>query len=70
MQLALAHILALSPLTLAAPAALSGPWQDAYSKARTALAELSLSDKVGIVTGVGWSRMSILVLIAKEDGIS
>ncbi|KAK7189677.1 Beta-glucosidase cel3A [Paraphaeosphaeria sporulosa] len=29
-------------------------WDDAYAKATTALAKLSLSDKVGIVTGTGW----------------
>lgn len=32
------------------------PWATAYSKAQTALAKLSLQDKVGIVTGVGWNR--------------
>ncbi|KAJ4356420.1 glycoside hydrolase 3 [Didymosphaeria variabile] len=29
-------------------------WDDAYAKATTALAKLSLSDKVGIVSGTGW----------------
>ncbi|KAH7018573.1 glycoside hydrolase family 3 protein [Microdochium trichocladiopsis] len=31
-------------------------WDAAYTKARTALSKLSLSDKVGIVTGVGWNQ--------------
>jgi beta-glucosidase len=29
-------------------------WDEAYSKATAALAKLSQSDKIGIVTGVGW----------------
>lgn len=29
-------------------------WDDAYAKATTALAKLSASEKVGIVTGTGW----------------
>lgn len=29
-------------------------WDDAYSKATSALAKLSLADKVGIVSGTGW----------------
>ncbi|KAF2751276.1 glycoside hydrolase family 3 protein [Sporormia fimetaria CBS 119925] len=31
-------------------------WDSAYSKATTALAKLSQSDKIGIVTGVGWQN--------------
>ena len=33
-----------------------GPWIPAYSKAATALAKLSNTDKVGIVTGLGWQK--------------
>jgi beta-glucosidase len=31
-----------------------GTWDDAYTKATAALAKLSASDKIGIVTGTGW----------------
>lgn len=31
-----------------------GTWDDAYAKATTALAKLSIGDKVGIVSGTGW----------------
>ncbi|CAO2651518.1 Nn.00g040880.m01.CDS01 [Neocucurbitaria sp. VM-36] len=31
-----------------------GSWDDAYTKATAALAKLSQTDKIGIVTGVGW----------------
>jgi hypothetical protein len=31
-----------------------GTWDDAYTKATAALAKLSASEKIGIVTGVGW----------------
>ena len=34
----------------------SGAWASAYSKAAAALAKLSNNDKVGIVTGIGWSN--------------
>jgi beta-glucosidase len=33
-----------------------GTWDAAYTKATAALAKLSQSDKIGIVTGVGWSK--------------
>ena len=33
-----------------------GAWSAAYSKARTALANLSNQDKVNIVTGIGWTK--------------
>lgn len=35
--------------------ALAQDWESAYSQAQSALSGLSLSDKVGIVTGVGWN---------------
>nr|QIK02131.1 glycoside hydrolase family 3 [fungal sp.] len=35
--------------------ALAQDWDSAYSQAQSALSGLSLSDKVGIVTGVGWN---------------
>jgi beta-glucosidase len=31
-----------------------GTWDEAYTKATAALAKLSASEKIGIVTGVGW----------------
>lgn len=42
--------------TCASAQAAPGNWDAAYTKARTALAKLSLADKVGIVTGVGWNQ--------------
>ncbi|KXJ96246.1 glucosidase [Microdochium bolleyi] len=33
-----------------------GSWDAAYAKAEAALAKLSLADKIGIVTGVGWNK--------------
>jgi hypothetical protein len=33
-----------------------GNWDDAYTKATAALAKLSQSEKIGIVTGVGWQN--------------
>jgi hypothetical protein len=33
-----------------------GSWDDAYTKASAALAKLSQDEKIGIVTGVGWSK--------------
>ena len=33
----------------------AGTWSAAYAQASTALAKLSNNDKVGIVTGIGWS---------------
>lgn len=35
--------------------ALAQDWDSAYTQARAALSRLSLSEKVGIVTGVGWN---------------
>ena len=34
----------------------SGPWAAAYTKAKAALAKLQNSDKIKIVTGVGWNK--------------
>ncbi|CAN8102085.1 unnamed protein product [Discula destructiva] len=46
-----------SALALTIPAtAQTFDWTAAYSKANTALAKLSLQDKINIVTGVGWSN--------------
>lgn len=33
-----------------------GTWDDAYAKATSALAKLSQSEKIGIVTGIGWGN--------------
>ncbi|EIN13535.1 beta-glucosidase [Punctularia strigosozonata HHB-11173 SS5] len=38
------------------PVNMSPEWQAAYTKAQAAVAKLSLSDKVNIVTGVGWEN--------------
>ncbi|RFU80059.1 glycoside hydrolase family 3 [Trichoderma arundinaceum] len=46
---------ASSPRPAVAPPA-GSPWGVAYDKAKVALAKLSLQDKVGIVTGVGWNK--------------
>lgn len=44
-------------LALAGPAAAqSTDWTTAYSKATTALAKLTLQNKIDIVTGVGWNN--------------
>lgn len=44
-------------LSLTSPAlAQTFDWAAAYTKANTALAKLSLQDKVNIVTGVGWDK--------------
>lgn len=46
-----------SALALAGPAvAQSSDWTTAYSKATTALAKLTLQNKIDIVTGVGWNN--------------
>jgi hypothetical protein len=34
----------------------NGDWDAAYTKATTALAKLSTSEKVGLVTGIGWGK--------------
>lgn len=52
-------IMQQSFLTVLAAAALghaqsTSPWTAAYTKAQTALAKLSQSDKVGMVTGIKW----------------
>ena len=51
------RVLGLLALTASAFAASGdGDWASAYSKANTALAKLQNSDKVKIVTGVGWQK--------------
>lgn len=49
---------ALLPLTNAVPTARAddGSWDAAHAKAATALAKLSLEDKVKMVTGEGWMK--------------
>ena len=46
----------LGTFGLASAQGFSGDWDAAYTKATTALAKLSLSEKVGIVSGVGWGK--------------
>lgn len=45
-----------SPKDSAVPAAATLDWAAAYTKANAALAKLSQSDKINIVTGVGWDK--------------
>jgi len=50
---------ALYLLAFATPifaAAGDGDWASAYTKANTALAKLSQSQKIGLVTGMGWEK--------------
>lgn len=49
---------ALLPLSSAVPTARAedGGWEAAHAKAATALAKLSLADKVKMVTGEGWMK--------------
>lgn len=51
------HPGAIASLALAALPIVSAQlsWDEAYTKAEAAIAGLSLEDKVGIVTGVGWN---------------
>ncbi|KAI9685828.1 MAG: hypothetical protein M1822_004106 [Bathelium mastoideum] len=44
-----------STTSVAAPSG-SGAWASAYTKANAALAKLTNSEKVGIVTGIGWEK--------------
>jgi beta-glucosidase len=46
----------LTLATVAASQGFAGDWDAAYNKAISALAKLSQSDKIGIVTGVGWGK--------------
>lgn len=43
-------------VSLASAQGYVGDWDAAYIKAQTALAKLSTSDKVGLVTGIGWGK--------------
>lgn len=53
----LLQFLVASGLALAVPSsAQTSDWTTAYTKAATALAKLSLADKIDIVTGVGWNN--------------
>ena len=58
LNLAWATILLLADIASASPPSGSGlgDWGPAYTKAKAALAKLSLSDKVGLVTGVTWGE--------------
>jgi beta-glucosidase len=48
----------------------SDPWSDAYSKASTALSKLSLSEKVGIVTGTKWQGGPCVGTTTKPNSIN
>ncbi|KAI1340364.1 glycoside hydrolase family 3 protein [Xylariaceae sp. FL0016] len=45
-----------SPTASAASAAAAIDWEAAYAKANASVAKLSQSDKINIVTGVGWNK--------------
>ncbi|KNZ73512.1 putative beta-glucosidase L, partial [Termitomyces sp. J132] len=45
-----------SPTSSGTPANLSPEWAAAYTKARAAVAQLSLTDKVNLATGVQWQK--------------
>jgi beta-glucosidase len=64
--------LAISLLACATPifaAAGDGDWAAAYSKAATALAKLSNTQKVGLATGVGWQKGGCVGNLAAIDAI-
>lgn len=48
----------------------SGSWSAAYSKATSALSKLSQNDKIGMVTGVGWSKGPCVGNTAAPAGLS
>jgi len=52
------HICAIlgAVFSLVSAQGFNGDWDAAYAKATTALAKLSTSDKVGLVTGIGWGK--------------
>jgi beta-glucosidase len=54
------HLQALAALVAAAAAPVvaqsAADWEAAYTKANTALARLSMGEKVGVVSGVGWNK--------------
>jgi hypothetical protein len=60
-------LLACATAVFAAPG--DGAWAAAYSKARTALAQLSNTQKVGLATGVGWQKGGCVGNIAPISSI-
>ncbi|KAJ1330842.1 beta-glucosidase [Microdochium nivale] len=56
MQLESICVAVLAAMASLGVSAQAGSWDAAYAKAEAALAKLSLADKVGIVTGVGWNK--------------
>jgi beta-glucosidase len=50
-------------------AAGDGDWASAYSKAATALAQLSNTDKVGLATGLGWQKGGCVGNVAAIESI-
>ena len=66
-NIAWAAVLLLADIVAAGPPSGSGlgSWGPAYQKAKTALAQLSLSDKVGLVTGVTWGTYSYFSCLTK-----
>lgn len=64
--------LAIPLLAYATPifaAAGDGDWASAYSKAKTALAQLSNTQKVGLATGLGWQKGGCVGNVAAIDSI-
>jgi beta-glucosidase len=60
--------LAFASPVLAAPG--DGDWASAYAKATTALAKMSTSDKITMVTGVGWEKGPCVGNIAAIASVS
>ena len=45
-----------SAATIVSAQGFAGNWEESHTKAQAAVAKLSLSEKIGIVTGVGWGK--------------
>lgn len=63
-QLALVSLLGLTSLASGAPNAYGGDvWAAAHAKAAAAVSKLNLTEKVGLVTGVGWQSLFFTYLV-------
>lgn len=60
LALTLTSLLVLPAATTPPPGAGLGNWAPAYAKARTSLQKLTLTEKVGLVTGIKWSMLFAL----------
>jgi hypothetical protein len=50
------HFLFFTAAALISAQGFAGDWNAAYTKAKASLAKLSQSDKLGLVSGVGWGK--------------